>query len=125
MLQVPERSTELVLAMAAFFDTLDRKLYDQSTFYDADTGASCICGWTNRFMNPEVSPCDIASDTAMAAQALGLDTVEANKLFNGNAGITFGFSLFGLGRKKYPKPEDAARCLRDLAVTGMVPAWWS
>ena len=109
MLRVPDKGTERLLDLAAFFDTLDPKLYTQARFSYGD--AHCICGWAN------IRAGYHADDERIGCQVLGITREQGRKLFAGGAGKQHGDWLA-------PTPKDAARTLRHLAVTGELPDDW-
>jgi hypothetical protein len=117
MLQELPVNTKAILDLAHFFETLDPKLYRQDCWDDCE-GARCICGWTN--YRAGYSP---AHDQETAAILLGIDEEMATKLFRGSAGRKTKMGYFGL-RDELPTPQEAASCLRHLAITGEVPKNW-
>jgi hypothetical protein len=112
MLQKPNKETKALLDLADYFDRLSPDEYDQ-TKYDG-----CICGHCNR------RSFRANDDTSGAARELGLSDHQAGQLFAMNAGQRNQFSFFGMVTVIKPSPHDAARCLRDLAVTGEIPHYW-
>ena len=111
MLQIPDKNTKEILALADFLDSLQFHQYDQKQYRSGD--ARCICGWQNERKGR------IADQHADAAKDLGLTQEVAGQLFRGGAGQKRTWiGVVG------PGPKDAARALRHLAVTGEIPLDW-
>lgn len=119
MLQAPDTTTKVRLALADVMEKLDPKLYDQETFSDG-CGRGCIAFWGyNTFLvEKEVDSCP--DKMRAVAELLGIDNATADKLFSPNAGQV---SMLGCVMRG-PTPKDAAKALRHLAVTNEVPASW-
>lgn len=115
MLHTPDAKTKALLELADFMETLPAKKYDQREFTPGGCGTGgCIAYWA----------CDkfgVPFHISEATTALGLDPVTAQQLFAPDAGqhTMMGCWLRG------PTPQEAASVLRELAVTGDIPARWA
>jgi hypothetical protein len=111
MLQTPNKHTKALLDLADYFEQLDPSDYDQTNY------EGCICGHCNHRAGR--TECD-----SRARVELGLTHQQAARLFSSRGGFRTGPGLFGAVFSIPPTPQDAARCLRHIAVTGEVPKDW-
>ena len=101
MLRKPDVGTERILALADFLDQLEPERFSMNSWGLHDE-PRCICGWYQQLHGNFDK-----MDAAQAAEGMGLSRPIAARLFGDTAGAH--------------TPQQAAKKLRYLAVTGELP----
>ena len=114
MLYKPDKHTKELLDLADFMEKLPASAYNQEVVDDG-CGRGCIAYWQGRSRHIKKDYIEYAHES------LGLDGKTGRQLFHPDGGKVMCMGLEWRG----PTPKEAAACLRELAVTGEVPASWT